>query len=118
MLAPALLFTLFNHGTPTAGGWGIPMATNIAFALAVLQLGLRVPLGLKVFLTALAIVDDLGATLVIAGFYTKALHLPFLYLALGTWAGPHCRQAWHGGTRGGLASWAASASRCPSLSRC
>ena len=86
MLVPALLFAAFNHGTPTAGGWGIPMATDIAFALAALQLlGPRVPLGLKVFLTALAIVDDLGAVVVIAGFYTKALHLHYLYLALGTW---------------------------------
>ncbi|GAA4356354.1 Na+/H+ antiporter NhaA [Hymenobacter saemangeumensis] len=87
MLLPALVFTLFNRGAPTAAGWGIPMATDIAFALAVLQLlGPRAPLGLKVFLTALAIVDDLGAVLVIAGFYTKELHLNYLYLALGTWA--------------------------------
>ena len=88
MLMPALLFTLFNRGTPTAGGWGIPMATDIAFALAALQLlGPRVPLGLKVFLTALAIVDDLGAVVVIAVFYTSELNLTYLYLAGITWLG-------------------------------
>ena len=86
MLVPALLFTMFNYGTPTAGAWGIPMATDIAFSLAILQLlGRRVPAGLKVFLTALAIVDDLGAILVIACFYTRELHVHFLGLALGTW---------------------------------
>jgi NhaA family Na+:H+ antiporter len=87
MLLPALLYFLVNRGLPTQNGWGIPMATDIAFALAVLQLlGPRVPLGLKVFLTALAIVDDLGAVLVIAGFYTTNLNLTYLLLALGTWA--------------------------------
>lgn len=86
MLLPALLYFLVNRGLPTQNGWGIPMATDIAFALAVLQLlGPRVPLGLKVFLTALAIVDDLGAVLVIAGFYTTNLDLTYLLLALGTW---------------------------------
>ncbi|MFD2787430.1 Na+/H+ antiporter NhaA [Hymenobacter rubripertinctus] len=86
MLVPALLYAVFNYGTPTAGGWGIPMATDIAFALAVLQLlGPRVPLGLKVFLTALAVVDDMGAMVVIAGFYTKTLYLNYLCLAIGTW---------------------------------
>ncbi|SHL79485.1 Na+/H+ antiporter NhaA [Hymenobacter psychrotolerans] len=87
MLVPALLYTLFNQGTATAAGWGIPMATDIAFALAVLQLlGPRVPLALKVFLTALAIVDDLGAVLVIALFYTQDMLLNYLFMALGVWA--------------------------------
>lgn len=86
MLVPALLFWLLNRGTPTAGGWGIPMATDIAFSLAVLNLlGPRIPLALKVFLTALAIVDDLGAVLVIAGFYSSDLALYWLGMAGLTW---------------------------------
>ncbi|MBO9672189.1 MAG: Na+/H+ antiporter NhaA [Sphingobacteriaceae bacterium] len=84
MLVPALIYSLLNQGTETASGWGIPMATDIAFALAIIaMLGKNVPPSLKIFLAALAIVDDLGAILVIAIFYTSQIHFEYLAMAGG-----------------------------------
>ncbi|MCA9436968.1 MAG: Na+/H+ antiporter NhaA [Candidatus Omnitrophica bacterium] len=113
MIVPALLYTLFNHGGNGADGWGIAMATDIAFALGILSLfGSRAPIGLKVFLTALAIADDIGAVMVIAVFYSEQIFWSglavagffmallliasrfmigrpgiYILLALGVWAG-------------------------------
>jgi Na+:H+ antiporter, NhaA family len=83
MATPALLHYLFNRGHETIGGAGIPMATDIAFALGVLALlGDRIPLPLKIFLSALAIIDDLGAIVVIAIFYVSDFSFPMLALAM------------------------------------
>ncbi len=82
MVVPALIYFLFNTGTEYANGWAIPMATDIAFSLAIISLlGKGVPLSLKIFLTALAIVDDLGAIMVIAIFYTDQIHWNYMGLS-------------------------------------
>ena len=89
MIFPALIFTIFNHGNPaTAHGWGVPMATDIAFAVGILAiLGKKAPLGVKVLLTAIAIADDLGSIIVLAIFYpTHAIHFGFLLIGLAIFA--------------------------------
>ena len=81
MVLPALIYIFFNSGTDYENGWAIPMATDIAFSLAIISmLGKSVPLSLKIFLAALAIVDDLGAIMVIAIFYTDQIHWDYLGL--------------------------------------
>lgn len=83
VLAPALIFTLVNHGTAASSGWGIPTATDIAFAVGILSiLGDKVPVSLKVFLTALAIADDLIAILVVALFYGGSINFGLLSIAI------------------------------------
>jgi Na+:H+ antiporter, NhaA family len=113
VLVPAGIYLLLNRGTVGEQGWGIPMATDIAFALGVLALlGDRIPLGLKVFLTALAIVDDIAAVVVIAVFYTAEVHWSALGLAAVVFAALvaanrlHLRQPLVYGILG-IALWAA-----------
>ncbi|MCL4221388.1 MAG: Na+/H+ antiporter NhaA [Phycisphaerales bacterium] len=82
MVLPGVIYAAINWGRPTIGGWGVPMATDIAFALGILSLvGSRVPMSLRVFLTSLAIADDLGALIIIAVFYTEQIGLNYLALA-------------------------------------
>lgn len=84
MLVPAVIYSIFNSGTEYSNGWGIPMATDIAFSLAIISmLGKKIPNSIKIFLAALAIVDDLGAILVIAIFYTDQIHWSYLLLSFG-----------------------------------
>ncbi|WPO89498.1 Na+/H+ antiporter NhaA [Chryseobacterium sp. HR92] len=87
MLVPAAIYSIFNTGTEYSNGWGIPMATDIAFSLAIISmLGKKIPNSIKIFLAALAIVDDLGAILVIAIFYTDQIHWSYLLLSFGVTA--------------------------------
>ncbi len=83
MSVPVIIYTLLNSNPDGVTGWGIPMATDIAFSLAILNaLGKRIPLSIKIFLTAFAIVDDIGAVLVIALFYSEEIKYGLLLLAI------------------------------------
>lgn len=83
MVIPATIHYIFNNGTPTQSGFGIPMATDIAFTLGVLALiGNKIPVSLKIFLTAFAIIDDLGAIVIIAIFYSKNISIMYLSIAI------------------------------------
>ncbi len=111
MVVPAGIFVAFTYGTPGMRGWGVPMATDIAFALGALAvLGRRVPFGLRVFLASLAIIDDLGALLVIAIFYTEELRMGYLAAAAGVTAVLAFHNAigvrkWHAYFAWGLLLW-------------
>ncbi len=83
MIVPGIIYMAFNYGTPNAAGWGIPVATDIAFSLGAIALfGKRLPMGLRIFLAAFAIADDLGAVAIIAIFYTKNIVLSYLISAI------------------------------------
>lgn len=95
MVVPAALYLCFAGGAGTRAGWGVPMATDIAFAVGVLSLlGKRVPPALRVLLLALAVIDDLGAIVAIALFYSSGLSLPGLLVALAGFAGVHVMKRW------------------------
>lgn len=83
MIFPGLIYLALNHGKPGAGGWGVPMATDIAFSLGAIALfGKKLPVGLRIFLAAFAIADDLGAVIVIAVFYTKNIAWSYIIVAI------------------------------------
>jgi NhaA family Na+:H+ antiporter len=83
MIIPGLIYVVFNYGKPGMNGWGIPVATDIAFSLGVIAiLGRNLPIGLRIFLSTFAIADDLGAVIIIAVFYTKSISVNFLAAAL------------------------------------